>query len=173
MAGHIIAVVGGKGGVGKSVFAANLALAFLKEFGMRPLLVDQDFTACGDQNLILGAKPAGTLLEAVNHVGVYDTQTMGKLAVQHGSGIHYVPAPGTPQLAAKISGEALGRFYKGVRNLYPIIVIDCGSGMDANTIKARAVERGMTTLREDGARKVLDGVTTTEEVLRVTAEDVT
>jgi general secretion pathway protein E len=29
----------------------------------------------------------------------------------------------------------------------------------------------MLTLREDGARKVLEGVTTIEEVLRVTQED--
>ena len=48
MAGHVISVIGGKGGVGKSVFAANLALAFLKEFNMKPLLVDQDFAAGGD-----------------------------------------------------------------------------------------------------------------------------
>jgi type II secretory ATPase GspE/PulE/Tfp pilus assembly ATPase PilB-like protein len=30
----------------------------------------------------------------------------------------------------------------------------------------------MTTLRDDGAGKVFAGVTTTEEVLRVTAEDI-
>jgi type II secretory ATPase GspE/PulE/Tfp pilus assembly ATPase PilB-like protein len=29
----------------------------------------------------------------------------------------------------------------------------------------------MRTLREDGAQKVLSGITTTEEVLRVTSED--
>ena len=30
---------------------------------------------------------------------------------------------------------------------------------------------GMRTLREDGMRKVLDGITTVEEVLRATAEE--
>ncbi|MCG6879919.1 MAG: type II secretion system ATPase GspE [Deltaproteobacteria bacterium] len=39
---------------------------------------------------------------------------------------------------------------------------------DANAIKRAAIERGMTTLRRDGARKVLQGVTTIEEVFRVT-----
>ncbi len=57
MAGFVISVIGGKGGVGKSVFASSLALAFMKEFSLKPLLVDQDFTACGGQNLILGMKP--------------------------------------------------------------------------------------------------------------------
>ena len=57
MTGHIIAVVGGKGGVGKSVFAANLALAHLTEFKQRPLIVDLDLNSLGDQNIILGQNP--------------------------------------------------------------------------------------------------------------------
>ena len=39
---------------------------------------------------------------------------------------------------------------------------------DSNRIKALAVQEKMTTLREDGIDKVLAGVTTLEEVLRVT-----
>jgi len=39
---------------------------------------------------------------------------------------------------------------------------------DSNRIKALAVQEKMTTLREDGIEKVLSGVTTLEEVLRVT-----
>ena len=41
---------------------------------------------------------------------------------------------------------------------------------DANAIKQKAVEQGMITLRQDGAKKVLDGVTTIEEVFRVTQQ---
>ena len=43
--------------------------------------------------------------------------------------------------------------------------------VDSNSIKKRAMTQGMRTLREDGARKVLAGVTSSAEVLRVTAED--
>lgn len=136
MAGHIIAVVGGKGGVGKSVFSANLALAFLKEFGMRSLLVDQDMSACGDQNLILGIKQGRSLVEAVNHVGNYDTNAMQKLVTQHASGLHVISAPKTVSEVRKVSPDALGKFYKGVRNIYPIIIVDCGSKLDTHTIKA-------------------------------------
>jgi len=39
---------------------------------------------------------------------------------------------------------------------------------DANALKRAAIEGGMTTLRRDGARKVLQGITTIEEVFRVT-----
>ncbi len=39
---------------------------------------------------------------------------------------------------------------------------------DSNHIQEEAVRRGMTTLIQDGGRKVLNGMTTIEEVLRVT-----
>ena len=39
---------------------------------------------------------------------------------------------------------------------------------DANAIKKMAVKKGMITLRHDGAQKVFDGITTIEEVFRVT-----
>ncbi len=41
---------------------------------------------------------------------------------------------------------------------------------DANAIKKIGVENGMLTLRQDGARKVLEGITTIEEVFRVTEQ---
>jgi general secretion pathway protein E len=41
---------------------------------------------------------------------------------------------------------------------------------DSNAIKRKAVELGMRTLRQDGARKVFDGITTIEEVFRVTQQ---
>jgi len=39
---------------------------------------------------------------------------------------------------------------------------------DSNLIRRDAVKGGMTMLVRDGARKVLEGVTTVEEVFRVT-----
>jgi len=43
---------------------------------------------------------------------------------------------------------------------------------DASTIKRVAMAEGMRTLRHDGGDKVLQGVTSIEEVLRVTQEEV-
>ncbi|HDR16681.1 MAG TPA: type II secretion system protein GspE [Desulfobacteraceae bacterium] len=44
------------------------------------------------------------------------------------------------------------------------------STSDAGAIKSQSVAQGMVTLREAGARKVLEGVTTIEEVFRVTQQ---
>jgi general secretion pathway protein E len=43
--------------------------------------------------------------------------------------------------------------------------------VDSKTIKQQAVSNGMGTIRQDGARKVLDGVTSIAEVLRATEEE--
>jgi general secretion pathway protein E len=67
----------------------------------------------------------------------------------------------------------------GRRGIYELMVIDDAVGplilrnADAQTIKRMAVSEGMETLRDDGARKVLLGLTTVEEVLAATQEDVT
>ncbi len=44
------------------------------------------------------------------------------------------------------------------------------STSDANAIKTEALEQGMTTLRHCGIEKLLEGVTTVEEVMRVTQD---
>lgn len=41
----------------------------------------------------------------------------------------------------------------------------------ANVIRARARELGMRTLREDGVRKIMAGITTPEEVISITQGD--
>lgn len=45
------------------------------------------------------------------------------------------------------------------------------SGTDSNVIKREARKGGVRSLRDDGTRKVVDGVTTIEEVLRVTRDE--
>ena len=56
MAEHIITIIGGKGGQGKSQIAANLAFAYAAEARQKVLLLDFDQKASGDQNLITGIK---------------------------------------------------------------------------------------------------------------------
>jgi general secretion pathway protein E len=68
--------------------------------------------------------------------------------------------------------------FSGRRGIYELMVIDDAVGplilksADAQTIKRVAIQSGMDTLRDDGARKVIKGLTTVEEVLAATQEDV-
>ena len=49
---------------------------------------------------------------------------------------------------------------------------DCVQRVNASSIRHRALREGMITLRQDGWRKVLSGITTIEEVARVTKGDI-
>jgi general secretion pathway protein E len=66
--------------------------------------------------------------------------------------------------------------YEGRLGIYELLDIDDDlrrlmvTKSDSNVLKAQAVRSGMRTLKEDGWRKVLAGITTADEVLRVTQE---
>jgi len=64
--------------------------------------------------------------------------------------------------------------YKGRKGLFELLLISepvrelINIRAPAGVIRAKALELGMRTLREDGIRSILDGVTTVEEVLKYT-----
>jgi general secretion pathway protein E len=66
--------------------------------------------------------------------------------------------------------------YSGRTGIFELLIMDneirklLTSGADSVTIKQEAVRKGMSTLFEDGLKKVLAGVTTLSEVMRVTQE---
>ena len=137
MPGHIVAVVGGKGGVGKSVFAANLAMAFLLEVRQRPCLVDLDMQSLGDQNLIIGARSPKTIVD-ISRVqgGAFDLKVLNPMMATTPQGLSFVSAPTEPSQAKDLDLEGLGKFLKAIVNIFPFVVVDCGSQIDAAAIKA-------------------------------------
>jgi general secretion pathway protein E len=70
-----------------------------------------------------------------------------------------------------------GKGFTGRLGIYELLMGDDIVGelvlksADAQTIRRAAQQRGMHTLRDDGAQKVLAGVTTVEEVVAATQED--
>jgi len=72
--------------------------------------------------------------------------------------------------------QCLNTGYRGRTGIYEILLVDDAirslmlKTSDSTTIKQEGVARGMTTLRDDGIRKVLEGITTIEEILRVTQQ---
>ncbi len=73
--------------------------------------------------------------------------------------------------------ECLQTGYRGRTGIFELLLIDdeirdmIMARSSANLIRRKAIDKGMITLRMDGAKKVLKGLTTIEEVLRQTQED--
>jgi general secretion pathway protein E/type IV pilus assembly protein PilB len=67
--------------------------------------------------------------------------------------------------------------YRGRRGIYEIFLLDeevrqlIYERVPANVLRVRARELGMRTLREDGVRKIMAGITTPEEVIAITSGD--
>ena len=72
--------------------------------------------------------------------------------------------------------SCLNTGYMGRTGIFEMMILDDPvrntilKTSDANAVKHKALEQGMITLRQDGAQKVLDGITTIEEVFRVTQQ---
>ena len=73
--------------------------------------------------------------------------------------------------------QCLGTGYRGRIGLFELMVLDdplrelVSRGASTTELRNEAVRRGMTLLRDDGLAKAMAGVTTVEEVLRVTQAD--
>lgn len=82
-----------------------------------------------------------------------------------------------PRVSAMGCDECGGKGYKGQIALFEVLVMSekiremTLSNASASQLKRAAMSLGMKTLREDGWRKVVRGITTIDEVMRMTMED--
>ena len=68
--------------------------------------------------------------------------------------------------------------YRGRSGIYEFLLVDdeirrlIFAKADSAMIQQAAFQKGMSSLRQEGAAKVLQGLTTTEEVMRITQQEV-
>ena len=85
-------------------------------------------------------------------------------------------APINPIYEAVGCDECKGSGYKGRSAIFEILPITdeirplIVANATASSIKKASIEMGMKTLRQDGWEKVLQGITTVDEIIRVTEE---
>jgi pilus assembly protein CpaF len=124
---HLIAVVGGKGGVGKSVFAANFAAALMTELRTPVMLIDADARSCGDQNVILGLRPQKTISELCAYQGPMTPQNLGQILTMHQTGLAYLPAVRGPEETLSAPIDIFIRHLDFFSRQYKFIVVDLGN----------------------------------------------
>lgn len=124
---HLIVVVGGKGGVGKSIFAANFSLALMTELRTQVLLIDADSRSVGDQNVIMGLKPNKTLKELATLTTSVNAQNMNSLLTLHPSGLAYLGAVRGPEETLNISPDLALKQFEFFSRQFKFIVADLGN----------------------------------------------
>ena len=130
MTPRVVAIGSGKGGVGKSLVAANVGI-FLATLGKRVTLVDGAF---GEPNLHLFAgvpRPARSLYEALDG----DVPLADVAVPTHVPGVRLVAGTMDPPRVADLSQEAVRGLVDQLRTLpADYVVVDLGPGMSAATL---------------------------------------
>lgn len=128
---HIITVASGKGGVGKSNFSVNLALA-LKGLGKNPIILDADF-GLANVEVILGEHPKYNLSHLINgECQIKDLVTDSQYGISFisgGSGIRDMSFLPSYQIAD------ISRKLEQLSELTDILIIDTGAGINDIVVK--------------------------------------
>jgi general secretion pathway protein E len=142
------------------------AVTRLLDMGVEPFLISSSVLAMMAQRLVRVLcqhckEPDEVKLEALKEIGINQ-----ELLEAHGGQIYR----GRGCEACRSTG------YRGRMGIYELLPIDdpirtlIMQQANAQKIKAAAMERSLKTLLQDGALKVMQGLTTVDELLRVTQE---
>jgi pilus assembly protein CpaE len=122
--GQVITVFSTKGGAGKSVIAANLAVILAKRSDRPVVLVDADLQF-GDVAVMLKLAPQHPIVDAVGSAERLDQALLQQFLMKHEpSGLYILPAPLEPSFADQISAGEMVRIIELLRTFCGHIVID-------------------------------------------------
>jgi len=136
------------------------AIARLIDMGVEPFLITSSLIGVLGQRLITKICPYckesfTTEVDILRKIGI-----KGKILLHRGKGC----------------GECRFTGYLGREGLFELLIVTEGikklivEKATASEIKAQAIKEGFKTMRDEGLLKVVEGITTLEEVLRVTQE---
>lgn len=128
---RLVAVGGGKGGVGKSVVAANVAVALAQQ-GRDVVLVDVDFGAANAHTMLGVNRPGGGLAAFL----AGEAASLEEAAVDTGiPGLRLVAGVGAVPGAANFNHGQKQRMLRALSQLRAhVVVLDVGAGISFNTI---------------------------------------
>jgi pilus assembly protein CpaE len=132
--GEMICVLGLKGGSGKTLTVANLAVA-LADAGQRISVVDLDLQF-GDLGLALGLSPERTLYDLVRAGGSLDADKLADFMAVHTSGVRALLAPVRPDQAGVVTSEFLRDVYQVLRETSDFVLVDTPPGFTPEVIGA-------------------------------------
>jgi general secretion pathway protein E len=156
------------------------AVIRLIDMGVEPFLVTSSVTTILAQRLVRRICPHcreqyKPLPEELEEMGFEGDISRVLVTVWDKTGLVKVPEGGLWRGAG--CSLCLDTGYLGRTGIYELLNVSDGiragilKNPDSGSVKKIAIAEGMRTLRQDGILKVLNGITTIEEVLRVTREE--
>jgi pilus assembly protein CpaE len=128
--GKIVTIMSPKGGAGKTMTTANVALQ-LAMWGdpSRVVIVDADLQF-GDICIAMQIDPIHTIVEAAADLDRLDDELLESLLSTHESGLRVLAAPLEPSLADKVSTQVVVRVLGMLKRMFDYVVIDTAPFLD-------------------------------------------
>lgn len=148
--GKVIALVSGKGGVGKTSCAANIGIA-LAQNGKRVLLVDADI-AMANLSLLLGMQSSPITLHDV---------LLGESSIQDSvydgpGGVHFVPSGLSLESYRRVDAERLEQVVREIAPEYDFVLLDAPAGIEKNVMAAISASDEVLLIAQPTSPSVAD-----------------
>ncbi len=127
---EIIAITSGKGGVGKTTLAINMALA-LRQMGKKVLIIDADLHL-GNVDLNLGVRTDNTIADVIRK-----NLPLNKVIINTPYKVDLLPASSASLDLIESEEEVLQKLaekFKRFENSYDYIIVDTGAGIAMNVL---------------------------------------
>ena len=160
MAGYVCTVAGGKGGVGKTTTAANVAAA-LQERGHDVVVVDAD----------LGMANLGELVGIEQDQGIHRVlageATVEETLVDAGGGLTVLPGEQSLDAFAGADPSGLREVLETLRGAYDVVIVDTGSGVSHEMAVPLGLADGVVLVTTPEEVAVTDAIKTADLVDRL------
>lgn len=142
----VIAITGGKGGVGKTNVSVNLGMAFA-EMRRRTVLMDADL-GLANVDLLLGLQPRFTMADVLS-----GARTMEQVMLHGPGGLKIIPASsGVQQMASLSPAEHAGivHAFSDIADQLDVLLIDTAAGISDTVISfVRAAQEAVIVVCDE------------------------
>lgn len=124
--GKVVSIFSAKGGVGKTMLAANLAVALATNDHVKVAIVDCDLQF-GDVAICLDVFPKASIADMVTDIDHLDDKVLSRYMISFNDNLSILPAPLQPEQAENITARHLDVILKLLKKKFQFIIVDTAS----------------------------------------------
>lgn len=133
--GIVVTTISGKGGSGKSVLTANLAVVTARQLGLTTAIVDLSLQF-GDQGLMFDTPASPSMVDVLVNVDALTSDFLLECMHRGPDDLRILTAPPSPELADLVEPGHIRPMLSMLRDMFDVIFVDTESHLSDVTIEA-------------------------------------